>query len=247
VLIDCDGRYLHLLLFAKSVIRGGGVGGGGGGERDDDWGDDENGGNGADGDGEGDDDDKDAAAAVDEGWTLQKTVQHYRTEANDEAALVFDGQSTRWQVKNQATLVATNLLSRFEEDGVTFDVVGARSAFTGSSSSKDAPPKTYLALHVEELVAAACTSSTFTSGEDLVPLQTNGLALLTLLLRKFKSAKDPDRCVPRRANRAREAVAVEMGGGRRANPTFVLRSRAASRPTPRRPCCRPSRRRSRPR
>ncbi|GMI28505.1 hypothetical protein TeGR_g9789 [Tetraparma gracilis] len=141
---------------------------------------------------DGDDDDKDAAAAVDEGWTLQKTVQHYRTEANDEAALVFDGQSTRWQVKNQATLVATNLLSRFEEDGVTFDVVGARSAFTGSSSSKDAPPKTYLALHVEELVAAACTSSTFTSGEDLVPLQTNGLALLTLLLRKFKSAKDPD-------------------------------------------------------
>jgi len=73
------------------------------------------------------------------------------------------------------------------------DLVGARAMFQGTlRSSKEAAPASHLALHVEELVAAACTSSTFTSGEDLIALQTNGLVLLGMLLKKFRDVKDPD-------------------------------------------------------
>ena len=133
---------------------------------------------------------------MDSGWSIHRTAAHHRAAAASEASLVLSpsGHPARWQVKNEATLMARSILERFGSSEENFDVVGARATFSHGPSppSTSPPPPSHLALHVEELVAAACISATFASGEDPAALQTSGLQLLELLLARFGEAKDPD-------------------------------------------------------
>ncbi|GMH75493.1 hypothetical protein TL16_g06779 [Triparma laevis f. inornata] len=174
ILLDIDGRYLHALLFCRGVIRG---------EKavaieadvvvasDDEEEEDKN-------------------ENIEEGWTRIKVVKAARHRALVEAGVVTSSPS-RWQVKRQATNLAFHSLKKLTSG---FDVKEARAEVEKkcASSKPTDVVMSYPGLHCEDIIAAACTAATATSGDNLVLLQTSGLEMLSVTLEKFTGVKDPD-------------------------------------------------------
>ena len=94
-------------------------------------------------------------------------------------------------MKQQATDLASLSLSKLMSG---FDVKEARAKVDDACSKSNPSDKisSHPALHCEEILAAACTAATATSGDDLVHLQTSGLSMLHLTLLKFRGVPDPD-------------------------------------------------------
>ena len=111
---------------------------------------------------------------------------------------IVSAQPSRWQVKLQATFMATSALRRINSSVPhNFDVKEARNVVASecqrcNSEQLAVSPSSCAALHADDIVAAACTASTATSGDNLITLQTAGLELLRVTLNKFADAKDPD-------------------------------------------------------
>jgi len=167
-LMNIDGRNLHWLLFARFVMT----------SHNSDGSDSSNNATAPD-----DDDGEDTPS-------ISSIIKSAQCLARYDAFIV---KSSRWQIKLLATQIAIIILQRIDTSLPTnFDIKEAH-IYLQNALANNHTPSSYVALHFEELVSAACSTSTASSaGEELDTLQTSGLAMLRIVIDRFVDAKDPD-------------------------------------------------------
>ena len=145
---------------------------------------------------------------TDNSYTLVSVTHRASALAQTDVESILDCASPpRWQVKNQAVQMATAALIEIAKrchqneikfaDSPNFNPEKAQNVCTeecrGAQSSRLGVPNSLLALHLSEIVTAACVTSTATVDQaELQILQNNAMHLLVELINCFGPVPDPE-------------------------------------------------------
>ena len=148
------------------------------------------------------------AEAETESLTVSSVVKRANYAAAVEAREILSYICpSRWQVKMEGSHIgqlALSAISRTLEGQLSksphFNPLSAREVvsvkcrdFNSSSRGVEHIPESYASLHLEDMVSAACNLSTATSDQAELPsLQVEGLRLLSIIIRLYCEATDPE-------------------------------------------------------